>query len=262
MSVQCHPVREYIRRENGEFDRQDESYYVVLADQDAKTYLGFNNGVEISDFVEAVKESEKNKVAIDYEKYIHGVESKAGRQVLIPAGTIHASGRNQLVLEIGSLTVGSYTYKMYDYLRLDLDGNPRPLHTYHGERVLQPGRDENWVYSEAVQQPRTVRKGEGFEEFIVGEHDLIYFSLRNVKFVDKYEDDTKGRFHVLSLVNGEQVMVRSLTDPNRFYTQNYLDIIVVPADMGPYEVINMYEGTTVTIHKTQLKDGFELEPKN
>lgn len=180
---------------------------------------------------------------------------------MIPAGTIHASGRNQLVLEIGSLTVGSYTYKMYDYLRLDLDGNPRPLHTYHGERVLQPGRSTTWVNENIVQKPRTVRRGNDWEEYIVGEHDLLYFSLRNVRFTKRYTDDTAGRFHVLSLVDGEQVMVRSLNDPSRYYTQDYLDIIVVPADMGPYEVVNMYEGTTVTMHKTLLKEGFELESK-
>ncbi len=260
MSIQCHPVRDYIRAENGEFDRQDEIYYVVVTGQEAKTYLGFRDGVEILDFVEAVKASERTKVPVDYEKYVNAVGSKPGMQVMIPAGTIHASGRNQVVLEIGSLTVGSYTYKMYDYLRLDLDGSPRPLHTYHGERVLQPGRTASWIRENLVQSPRTLRSGEGWEEYIVGEHDLLYFSLRNVRFTKGYEDDTQGRFHVLSLVDGHRVMVRSLKDPSRRYIQHHLDIIVVPADMGPYEVVNLSEGTTVTIHKTLLKDGFEKEP--
>ncbi len=48
-------------------------------------------------------------------------------QFMLPGGTIHASGRNQLILEIGSLTVGSYTFKLYDYLRADLDGTRRPI---------------------------------------------------------------------------------------------------------------------------------------
>ena len=64
---------------------------------------------------------------------------------MIPAGTIHASGRNQVILEIGSLTIGSYTYKMYDYLRLDLDGHPRPIHTYHGSNVLARERQTTWI---------------------------------------------------------------------------------------------------------------------
>ena len=58
---------------------------------------------------------------------------------------------------------------------------------------------------------------------------------------------------------GEQVLVRSLQEPERCYYQNYLDIVIVPADLGPYEVVNCYDGTTVTLHKTLLKDGFEQE---
>lgn len=256
MSIQCHPTRDYIRSENGEFDRQDESYYVVTTGQGARTYLGFNDGVDTDAFFREAKQSAIDATPVDYLKYVNYVESKPGTQVMIPAGTIHASGRNQVVLEIGSLTVGSYTYKMYDYCRLDLDGNPRPLHIYHGENVLHRERTTTWVNENIVQKPRTVRKGSDWEEFIVGEHDLLYFSLRNVRFMSKYEDDTKGRFHVLSLVDGQKIMVRSKKNPERFYLQNYLDIIVVPADMGEYEVINMYEGTTVTLHKTLLKDNF------
>lgn len=254
MSVQCHPTREYIRRENGEFDRQDESYYVVATDQGAKTYLGFRDGIEIADFVKAVKRSERHHTVMDYERYVNGIPSRPGMQFMIPAGTIHASGRNQLVLEIGSLTVGSYTYKMYDYLRLDLDGTPRPLHTYHGSRVLQPGRDETWVKENLVQNPRTIRRDDDYEEYVVGEHDLLYFSLRNVRFSQRYEDDTDGAFHVLVLVDGEKTMVRSLKNPSRCYEQNYLDVIVVPADFGAYEVVNLVKDSTVVMHKTLMKN--------
>lgn len=259
MSIQCHPTREYIRAENGEFDRQDESYYVVRTGQGARTYLGLNDGADVEQFFREVKQSAKDATPVDYEKYVNFVESKPGVQVMIPAGTIHASGRNQVILEIGSLTVGSYTYKLYDYCRLDLDGNPRPLHIYHGEKVLRRERTTSWVNENIVQPPRTLRSGADWEEFVVGEHPLLYFSLRNVRFVSRYEDDTQGRFHVLALVDGERVMVRSLRNPERSYIQNSLDIVVVPANMGPYEVINLVEGSTVTMHKTLLKDGFQNE---
>lgn len=257
MSIQCHPTRDYIRTENGEFDRQDESYYIVTADQGARTYLGFQDGANIDEFFRQVRHSSLHAMPVDYQKYVNAVESRPGVQVMIPAGTIHASGRNQVVLEIGSLTVGSYTYKLYDYCRLDLDGKPRPLHIYHGENVIHRERTATWVRENIVQTPRTIRKGHDWEEYIVGEHALLYFSLRNVRFVTQYEDDTQGRFHVLALVDGERVMVRSKNNPSHFYIQNYLDIIVVPANLGPYEVINLVEGTTVILHKTLLKDHFE-----
>jgi len=253
MSIQCHPDEDYVVKNNNELGRQDESYYIVEAGNGARTYLGFNNDVTVDEFVEAAKESEKNATPIDYQKYVYSVESKPGTQVTIPAGTIHASGRNQLILEIGSLTVGSYTYKMYDYLRKDFDGKPRPIHTYHGDKVLVRDRNADWVEKVAHTDPEHVRGGEDWEEYYVGNNPMLYFNLRNVKFVTKYDDDTNGVFHVLSVVDGEQVKIVSKKDPSKFYIANYLDVICVPADMGEYEVINLKKDTTAIIHKTQLR---------
>lgn len=256
MSVQVHSGSQYNKENFNEFGRQDESYYIINAGHGAKTYLGFNDGIDPDEFIALAKESEKNKTEIDYQKYINAVESKPGVQVMIPAGTIHASGRNQLILEIGSLTVGSYTYKMYDYLRLDLDGKPRPIHSYHGERVLRKERNTTWINNNVVQAPRVIREGDGWKESIIGEHDLLYFSLRHLEFEKEIRDNTDGKFHVLSLVNGEHVMVQSVKDPELCYYQDFLDIILVPASVGEYRIINL-GNQPVTIHKTCLKDGFE-----
>lgn len=258
MSIQVHPGEEYIKENYSEHGKQDESYYVVATGHGAKTYIGFTEDGDPDEFIREAKKSEKEFTPIDYEKYINSVPSTPGTQVIIPAGTIHSSGRNQVVLEIGSLTIGSYTYKMYDYLRADLDGVPRPIHTYHGERVLVKERKTNWVKENIVQQPRLVRSGEDWAEYIVGEHDLIYFSLRRLEFKNQIEDDTNGKFHVLALVDGEQVVVQSLEQPDRFYKPNYLDIIVVPASVGKYVIKNLGDGP-VAIHKTMLKDGFYEE---
>ncbi len=256
MSIQVHSDSKYNKENFNEFGRQDESYYIINAGHGAKTYLGFNDDIDPDEFVELAKESEINKTEIDYQKYINAVESKPGVQVMIPAGTIHASGRNQLILEIGSLTVGSYTYKLYDYLRLDLDGKPRPIHSYHGERVLHKERNTTWINQNVVQAPRVIREGDGFKESIIGEHDLLYFSLRHLEFEKEIRDNTNGKFHVLSLVNGEHVMVQSVANPELCYYQNFLDIIVVPASIGEYRIVNL-GNQPITIHKTCLKDGFE-----
>lgn len=255
MSIQCHPGEDYVKENNGELGQQDESYYIVEAGQGAKTYLGFQDGADVEEFIAETRRSEREGTPVDYEKYVYAVESKPGTQVMIPAGTIHASGRNQLILEIGSLTVGSYTYKMYDYLRKDFDGRPRPIHTYHGDKVLARDRKAAWVEENLVNGgSRRVRAGEGWEETVVGEHDLLYFSLRNLKFVDRISEDTRGSFHVLTLVDGEQVLVRSKARPECFFVQNYLDIVVVPAAFGEYEIVNLKPQTTAIEHKTMLKE--------
>ena len=258
MSIQVHPDEEYVRENNHELGRQDESYYIVVAGQQAKTYLGFNNDADVEEFIEKAKRAEKYGEKFNHDDYINSEPSKSGMQFMIPAGAIHASGRNQVILEIGSLTIGSYTYKMYDYMRKDLEGNLRPIHTYHGDKVLRRDFKRDWVMPNLVAQPCTIREGDGFKEVIVGQHELLYFSLRNLIFDCRIVDETTDRFHVLVLVVGEKVLIRSLKDPSHFFSQNYLDMVIVPAYFGPYEIVNQGVGAVI-IHKTLLKDGYENE---
>ncbi|MBO4411517.1 MAG: class I mannose-6-phosphate isomerase [Lachnospiraceae bacterium] len=254
MSIQLHPSADFVVPNHNELGRQDESYYIVATAQRARTYLGFNRGVDPEEFIEKVKQSEKDAKPVDYQKYIYSVESKPGIQVMIPAGTIHGSGKNQLILEIGSLTVGSYTYKMYDYLRKDLDGKPRPIHTYFGNINLNRGMMQDYVEKNLVNGGYRVIREEGdAKEVVVGECEQLYFSLRNLIFGNYMTDDTKGEFHVLALVDGEDVTVRSKKDPSRKFDMKFMDIVVVPADFGEYELINNKPETWTTIHKTLLK---------
>ena len=253
MSVQCHPGEEYVVKNHGELGRQDESYYVCVTAQGAKTYLGFKEEDSCREFFAAARQAEKTHELIDYEKYINAVPSVPGTQVMIPAGTVHASGRNQVILEIGSLTVGSYTYKLYDYQRIDPQtGLPRPIHLKMGGEVIHGERTGQWVKENLVNHGGVVRQGDNWKEVIVGEHELLYFSLRNLIFWERIEDDTDGMFHVLSLVDGEKVKVVSREDPAKFYIMNSLDIVVIPAGLGKYAIENLGAGS-VTVHKTMLK---------
>ena len=252
MSIQVHPPREYCMENFDELGTQDEGYYIVATGHGAKTYCGLREGVDKDKFFEKIKQSEKEHTEIDYKQYVNGVDSVPGRQFLIPGGTIHASGRNQLILEIGSLTMGSYTFKLYDYLRKDLDGNPRPIHSYYGEQVLKGERTEKFVYEHLVKEPILLRTGDGFEEYIVGEDPLVYYSTRQLRFEKKAEDDTTGKFHVLALVDGEKVIVRSKKDPDLCYTMNFLDLVVVPADMGEYEIVNL-SNQPVVVYKVLVR---------
>lgn len=254
MSIQCHPDEDYVVGNHRELGRQDESYYVCITGQGAKTFLGFQQEGSCEAFLADAKHAEKTGELIDYETYLNYVPSQPGTQVMIPAGTIHASGRNQVILEIGSLTVGSYTYKLYDYQRIDPQTNlPRPIHLKAGEKVLHPEYTHDWVERNLVNHGGVVRKGDGWKEITVGEHDLLYFSLRNLVFKKQIEDDTNGTFHVLTLVDGEKVRVESLTDASRGFEALSMDILVVPADFGPYRIINLGLGV-VTVHKTLLKE--------
>ncbi|MBQ2707250.1 MAG: phosphoheptose isomerase, partial [Clostridia bacterium] len=128
------------------------------------------------------------------------------------------------------------------------------IHSYYGEMNLNRDMREDYVYANLVNGgKRTLRKGEDWEEYIVGECDRLYFSLRNEKFVEKIEDNTADDFHVLTLVDGEEVEIRSKKDPSLSFTQHFMEIVVVPASMGEYEIINKKPGTVIVEHKTMLK---------
>lgn len=254
MSIQCHPDEAYVVGNHHELGRQDESYYVCVTGQQACTYLGFKDEHSGDEFLKEAHRAEDTGCLIDYKQYVNAVPSVPGTQVMIPAGTIHASGRNQVILEIGSLTVGSYTYKLYDYQRIDPQtGLPRPIHLKAGEKVLHKERTAQWVKDNIVDHGYIVRQGEGYLEKVVGEHDLLYFSLRNLVFEKEITDDTKGTFHVLTLADGERVRVESLSDPSKHFTALNLDILVVPASFGAYRIVNEGLGV-VTVHKTMLKE--------
>lgn len=261
MSIQCHSGSAYNREHYGEFGRQDESYYVCVTGHDAKTFIGFRDDADIPQFFREIEAADKEHTPCDYMKYVNYEESVPGLQVMLPAGTIHSSGRNQVILEIGSLTIGSYTYKMYDYLRLDFDGKQRPIHTRLGEENVAQHRRASVIHDPQspdyiVQKPREAASGEGWREMILGENEQLYFSLRRLEFEKECPQDTCGeRFHVLALVDGDRVRVRSVKHPERSFEMEYLDIVCVPADMGEYVVENLGK-EPIMVHKTMLRDGY------
>ena len=252
MSIQVHPPQAYNTEHFGEPYQQDESYYCVKT-AGSRTYLGLQDDCNVKEFFKCIDRAEKEHIPFDYDKYVNSFPSTEGDQFLLPGGTIHASGRNQIVLEIGSYTIGSYTFKLYDYLRKDLDGNPRPIHSIHGKNVLVTERRRSQVDGILRPTPKLVREGEGWKEEIVGEHELIYFSLRRFTFEHAISDSTEGRkFHVLVLVKGDEVLIYSKQDPTCCYRAKYMDMVVIPASMGEYGIINLGK-TPCQVTKTLLK---------
>jgi len=244
LAIQCHPGRTYMQEFFNEFDSHDEMYYIVKAWKGAKTYHGLRDGCDLAELRSLAERAEREHVPFDYEKYINSWDSPGTVHDLYlhPAGTVHASGENQLVLEIdfdGSREGQEYTFHLYDYLRKDLDGSLRGIHINHFFHELRAERTRSWIPGKLKQEPRLLRTdAEGGREYVIGDYHEMYHKVHRFEFRKHMEDDTADQFHILSLVEGERMIVRSQEHPERSCEIRYTESVILPAVFGAYEIIN------------------------
>lgn len=235
LSLQVHPLKDYIYRNFGMPYTQDESYYILDAKEDASVYLGVKEGIDKEAFITDLKRGEAGEISFPAEKYINNFPAKKHDHFLIPAGTTHCSGSNTVVLEI-SATPYIFTFKLWDWDRLGLDGRPRPVHIDHGSHVIQYDRDTKWVKENLVNKIEPVAEGDGWREERTGLHELEPLETRRHWFSKAVTHDTQGRVNVLNLVEGRECLVESPTGAFRPYVVHYAETFIVPAKVGKYTI--------------------------
>jgi mannose-6-phosphate isomerase class I len=169
------------------------------------------------------------------EKYANRIPARKHDHFLIPAGTLHCSGANSMVLEI-SATPYIFTFKLWDWARLGLDGKPRPVHLDHGLNNLQWQRDTAWTNSQLVNQVKPVARGNGWTEERTGLHELEFIETVRHWFQQSVQHDTRGTVHVLNLVEGSCVLVESPANVFAPFPVHYAETFIVPAEVGRYTV--------------------------
>ena len=236
LSLQCHPLTEYIQEAFGMHYTQDESYYLLDADESASpvVYLGRKTGVTREEFAAALRGSERTGV-FDAPRYVNAFPAKRHDHFLIPGGTIHCSGANCMVLEI-SATPYIFTFKMWDWGRVGLDGRPRPIHVEHALANIQFDRDTEWARENLVGRVETVAERPGVKEERTGLHEREFIETRRHWFTAPVEHDTCGGVNVLNLVEGEEATVDSPTGAFAPFVVHYAETFVVPASVGRYTI--------------------------
>jgi mannose-6-phosphate isomerase class I len=235
LSMQVHPLTSYIRKHFGMDYTQDESYYLLDAEDDAWVYLGLKEGVDKDAMVSDLERAQEEDFDFPAERYVNRFPARKHDHFLIPAGTVHCSGKNSMVLEI-SATPYIFTFKLWDWGRLGLDGRPRPIHLRHGINNIQWDRTTAWVRRSLINRVEQLRSDDGWREERTGLHELEFIETRRHWFTGTVPHDTQGTVHVLNLIEGERIAVESPTGAFDPFFVHYAETFIVPACVGAYTI--------------------------
>jgi mannose-6-phosphate isomerase class I len=236
LSLQVHPLRAYIREKFGMDYTQDESYYMFEAGPDGTVYLGLRDGVDRKQFAADLRLAQTDAAApFPAEKYVNVWPAHKHDHFLIPAGTVHCSGRDGVVLEI-SATPYIFTFKLWDWGRPGLNGQPRPVHLDYGLANIQWDRTTDWVRSHLINCVEQVSEGAGWREERTGLHELEFIETRRHWFEDVTPHSTGGTVNVLNLVEGSAAIVESPSGAFPPFPVRYGETFIVPACVGEYTV--------------------------
>ncbi|HEH9440049.1 TPA: class I mannose-6-phosphate isomerase [Aeromonas sobria] len=254
LSLQVHPLTEYIQQEFGMHYTQDESYYMLDAAPDACVYLGTRNGTVVQEMLTELAAAQRGEKPFDDERFINRFPARKHDHFLIPAGTVHCSGAGAMVLEI-SATPYIFTFKLWDWGRVGLDGIPRPIHLEHGSKVIQWDRDTDWTERNLVNCIEPIAEGEGWREERTGLHEREFIETRRHWFSVPVEHDTGGTVQVLNLIEGREATVESPDNAFAPFVVHYAETFIVPASVGRYRIrpSGESEGQTIATIKAFVR---------
>lgn len=233
LSLQVHPLTEYIKKNFGMSYTQDESYYILDAKEDAHVYLGLKEGIQPTEMISDLESAQRGEIVFDADKYINKFPAKKHDHFLIPAGTCHCSGKNAMVLEI-SATPYIFTFKLWDWQRLGLDGLPRPINIEHGKNVIQWDRTTEWVKENLVNATYEVKEeGNDCKIEHTGLHELEFIETRRYTIKENSSHKTHRTVNMLNLVDGKSAVIEGDFEP---FIVHYAETFIIPASIKEYTI--------------------------
>ncbi|MHB8453027.1 MAG: class I mannose-6-phosphate isomerase, partial [Mycobacteriales bacterium] len=235
LSLQVHPLTAYIREQFGMTFTQDESYYMLDAGPDSVVYLGLRTGVDPAEMLADLYRANAGDGGFDAERYVNVFPARRHDHYLIPAGTVHCSGRGGVVLEI-SATPYIFTFKLWDWGRPGLDGRPRPVHLDHGRNSIRWDRDTDYTRSQLVNQVSRLDSGPGWVQERTGLHEAEFIETRRHWFTGPAFHPAGTGVNVLNLVQGDEAVVESMDGGFDPFVVHYAETLIVPAAAGGYTI--------------------------
>ena len=253
LSLQVHPTADYIRERFAMPYTQDESYYIMDAGPGAAVYLGIRDDADPREMMAALREADRGGAPFDADRFVNRFDAHRHDHFLIPAGTPHCAAANTVVLEV-SATPYNFTFKMWDWGRVGLDGRPRPIHLDDAERNIQWDRRTAWCREELVNAVADVASGDGWREERTGLHELEFLETRRITTSVPVERDATRGVRMLNLVDGTSAVVESPTGSFAPLEVHYAETFIVPAAAGRYVLRPACEGEEVALIEAHVRE--------
>lgn len=238
LSLQVHPLTEYIKKHYGMTYTQDESYYILQATDHSSVYLGVKDNINPKEMKKDLIAGAQGKKRFPDEKYINHFPAKRGDHFLIPAGTVHCGGKDTLILEI-SATPYIFTFKIWDWGRIGLDGKPRPIHIKEGMDNLQLYRNTEWTKKHLINQITPIRNNQYEKVERTGLHPTLEFIDCHRHWINTVGHfNSHGSVNMLNLVYGNKAIVKSIDGSFEPYKVSFGETFIVPASVNEYLIEN------------------------
>ena len=201
LSVQVHPSDDYALKYENSFGKS-EMWHIISADEGSGLYVGLNKDYSREEIEKALKEG-----AII--ECLNFFKVKPGDTFVINPGTIHAIGAGVRLIEIQQNS--NLTYRLYDYNRVDKDGNPRELHIkkaldvidYKQYKVVKTG-DELLADNKYF----TVKEVNFDKELEVNANERAFISFTFLEGEGKVDDIPYSKYDTFFLPHGKKCLIK------------------------------------------------------
>lgn len=229
LSVQVHPDDKAARRHHGPSAKgKTEMWYVLESEPGAQLVTGFSQDLDLAQY--------KRRIASDsIEEVLHREQPQPGDAFFIRPGCVHSIGKGLLLAEIQQSS--DYTYRLYDYNRVDADGRRRELHTALAAEVLDYHRntDSRIRYTRAENQAVTLADCPYFTTNLLelnagGESTPLHRDLRHL-----------GSFVICICIGGSVRLVAGEEQKETVLHRG--ETVLIPAALADYRLLSQPRAT-------------------
>jgi mannose-6-phosphate isomerase len=216
LSIQVHPNDEMSQRVHGKMGKS-EMWYIIKANPGAHLYAGFKQEITPYEYQKRVEDGTITDILADH-------QVKAGDVFYLPAGRVHAICGGILLAEVQQSS--DVTYRIFDYNRLGMDGNPRELHTELAAKALDYHVEDNYRTEYVDSSNKAVQVIES-----------PYFNVRVMEVSKPFHRDLKkyDSFIITMCIEGDcKIRVRSTGEEILLKQGNST---LIPAVIADYDII-------------------------